>query len=49
LHKILGWTLCACVSVHVSGVIFMSWRKRENLMAAMISGYKNEPRASDID
>jgi cytochrome b len=49
LHKILGWTLCACVSVHVSGVIFMSWRKRENLMAAMISGYKNEPRAGDID
>jgi len=39
-HRILAWTLVALVALHLGGVIFTSWRHRENLVAAMISGRK---------
>jgi cytochrome b len=40
LHETGAFTLLALVLVHVAGVIFESWRHRENLVAAMITGYK---------
>jgi len=40
LHRALAWTLLALVALHVSGVIFTSWRHRENLVKAMFDGEK---------
>jgi cytochrome b len=40
LHRALAWTLLALVSLHVIGVIFTSWRHRENLVKAMFDGEK---------
>jgi cytochrome b len=39
-HRISAWVLVGLVAVHLSGVAFMSWRHRENLVAAMWSGKK---------
>jgi len=40
LHRALAWTLLALVFLHVAGVIFTSWRHRENLVRAMFDGEK---------
>ena len=42
-HRASAWTLVALVAVHLSGVAFMSWRHRENLVASMWSGRKRRP------
>jgi cytochrome b len=47
-HRALAWALLGLVSVHVAGVLFTSWRQRENLVAAMFSGVKCEPQEHDI-
>jgi cytochrome b len=39
-HRISAWVLVGLVAVHLSGVAFMSWRHRENLVVAMWSGKK---------
>lgn len=39
-HKLLVNGLLALVCCHISGVIFSSWRHRENLVKAMITGQK---------
>jgi len=40
LHRALSWILVALVAGHLAGVAFTSLRHRENLVAAMFSGYK---------
>ncbi len=49
LHRTLAWTLVALIALHVAGVVLTSWRHRENLVAAMISGHKRPPAPGDID
>lgn len=49
LHEALGWALLSCVGVHISGVVFMSVNKRENLVVAMICGSKTKQHPSDVD
>lgn len=40
LHSRLTDVLLVLVAVHVAGVLYASWRHRENLVAAMIHGHK---------
>jgi cytochrome b len=40
LHEALSDLLLALVAVHVAGVVFTSYRQRENLVAAMVHGRK---------
>jgi cytochrome b len=40
VHEALAWTLLALTVMHVTGVIVESFIHRENLIAAMITGYK---------
>jgi len=49
LHEVLAWSLLAAVALHVLGVLTMSRRHRENLVAAMVHGRKREPREGDVD
>jgi cytochrome b len=46
VHAVLAYLLLAAVVLHVVGVATMSWRWRENLLAAMITGKKRSDRAS---
>ena len=46
LHAWLANTLMVSVAVHLAGVAAMSWRWRENLPAAMLSGRKR-PRTEE--
>ena len=46
LHAALGTLILPLVALHVAGVVFTSWRQRENLVAAMIGGVK-EVREED--
>jgi cytochrome b len=41
LHEAMGWTLLGLITLHVAGVLFTSWQHRENLIAAILSGYKH--------
>ena len=40
LHAALGWTLLALIALHVAGVLLMSRLLHENLVRAMIDGFK---------
>ncbi len=40
VHQISGWSFAVLVPLHLLGVIFSSWRHRENLIASMIHGRK---------
>ena len=42
-HEWLGWSLAGLVPLHLAGVVFTSWRQRENLVAAMLHGHKRAP------
>jgi len=44
VHDLLTDAMLVCIVLHVIGVVFTSWRQRENLVAAMITGRK---RADD--
>jgi cytochrome b len=48
LHTTLAWTLVGLVALHVGGVLAMSLRHRENLVAAMLHGHKRAPREGDV-
>ncbi len=44
VHDLLTDATLVCIVLHVAGVVVTSWRQRENLVAAMITGRK---RAED--
>jgi cytochrome b len=44
LHEMIGWTLLAMVGFHIAAVIIMSLLERENLVRAMVTGYKPADR-----
>ncbi len=44
LHAVLGYGLMALIPLHVAGVVVESRLGGENLVAAMISGYKSTPK-----
>ena len=48
LHRGFAWGLLGLVVLHVGGVIFTSWRQRENLVRAMLNGEKRAPRDDDV-
>jgi cytochrome b len=40
LHRGAAWAVLGLACVHVSAVLWMSWRHRENLAASMVTGRK---------
>lgn len=48
LHQALAWLLLGLAALHVAGVVFTSLRHRENLVAAMFSGYKRPAGPRDV-
>lgn len=42
LHRGTAWVLVALVIGHLAGVVHTSWRYRENLAAAMVTGRKRD-------
>jgi cytochrome b len=49
LHAALAWLVLALFIGHLGGVAMTSWRHRENLVRAMLSGRKRAPESTDID
>ncbi len=47
-HKVSAYTVIALVAVHLCGVALASFRHRENLVKAMITGRKREPAEGDV-
>jgi cytochrome b len=47
LHALTAHTLLVMIGIHVGGVILASYRHRENLVFAMITGRKRRPEAHD--
>jgi cytochrome b len=48
LHEAMSDLLTGLVALHVTGVVFTSWRQRENLVAAMVHGCKRPPGDRDV-
>ena len=48
LHEGLSNLLFALAGVHIAGVVFASWRHRENLVAAMWHGQKRAAAPDDV-
>jgi len=48
VHESLAWGLVTLVALHVIGVLLTSWRHRENLVLAMITGRKSPPQGDDV-
>jgi cytochrome b len=42
VHDLLTDAAVVCIALHLAGVAYTSWRHRENLLAAMITGRKRE-------
>jgi cytochrome b len=49
LHQALAWALLGLALLHVAGVVFTSFRHRENLVRAMLDGLKDRPGRADVD
>ncbi len=49
LHHALAWALVGLIALHIAGVVFTSWRHRENLAAAMVSGRKRPAGPGDVE
>lgn len=47
-HRALAWGLLGLVALHVAGVAYTSWRHRENLVRAMLTGSKNGVAKDDV-
>lgn len=47
-HEALGNAIIVLAILHVAGVVYTSWRQRENLAAAMVSGVKRPPEPGDV-
>jgi len=47
-HELLGNAVIALAALHVAGVLYTSWRQRENLAAAMLSGVKRPAEPGDV-
>jgi cytochrome b len=45
VHEALSGVLLALIAAHVAGVLFSSWRERQNLVAGMLTGWKQAPGA----
>jgi cytochrome b len=48
LHSLCGDAVVVLVGGHVTGVVFASRRHRENLVRAMVTGFKRAPGPADI-
>jgi cytochrome b len=48
LHEALGEALVPLLLLHLSGVVFTSWRHRENLVASMLDGRKPVAGPNDV-
>ncbi len=48
VHEGLTNFLFGLAALHIGGVIFSSWRHRENLVAAMVHGRKRAPSNTDV-
>lgn len=49
MHGALSDLLIALVALHLAGVIFTSWRQRENLVGAMLHGAKRPADGRDVE
>jgi cytochrome b len=47
VHDLLTDAVLVCIVLHLVGVVYASWRHRENLVGAMISGSKRTEEAAD--
>jgi cytochrome b len=48
VHQLAGWSFAVMVPLHVGGVILTSFRQRENLVRALLSGRKRAAAPGDV-
>ena len=48
LHETLANTILVMAILHVLAALIESWRHRENLVLAMVTGLKRAPRGNDV-
>lgn len=47
-HEVLVNILLIAIALHIAGVAHASWRHRENLPLAMITGWKRAPAENEV-
>ena len=48
MHEIIGWSLLGLVAIHIVAVFIMSLMTRDNLVRAMVTGYKRAGRHAGV-